>query len=326
MKWNGRYYRPGFGVNLYPKKEESITELLKPLSEKQRKGNVWIPVLNQPINVLKEDGTPTPPVSPSQTPTNTPTPSVTPTITPTGTGTPTPTPTQTGTPTPTPTQTGTPTPTPSSSVPALDAVVTYRTNLYSSSNSTTYTFTGVNFGTTGLVVIAVGGTAAANQGNITSVTIDGNTANTALTGSFTSAIWKQGIFYAEVTNTTGTIVINAPGTGLRNCSVGVWVVTNYQSTTPTFTDARSSLNASESITTLSLAAGSIGVGACIDTSNDANMTWTNATERYDRSSGEATEQAKTSGADFSQSTTGARTVTVSGLIGGGCLYQLATWR
>lgn len=315
MKWNGRYYRPGFGVNLYPKKEESITELLKPLSEKQRKGNVWIPVLNQPINVLKEDGTPTPPVSPSPTPTKT--------------STPTPTPSSSSipvSPSPTPTQTGTPTPTPSSSVPALDAVVTYRTNLYSSSNSTTYTFTGVDFGTTGLVVIAVGGNAPSNQGNITSVTIDGNTANTALTGSFTSAIWKQGIFYAEVTNTTGTIVINAPGTGLRNCSVGVWIVTNYQSTTPTFTDARSSLNVSESITTSSLSAGSVGIGACIDTSNTTNMTWTNATERYDRSSGEATEQAKTSGADFSQSTTGARTVTVSGLTGGGCLYQLATWR
>lgn len=58
MKWNGRYYRPGYGIPVYPKKEQSITELLKPLGEKEDKGNVWRPILNQPINVFK--GTPPP--------------------------------------------------------------------------------------------------------------------------------------------------------------------------------------------------------------------------------------------------------------------------
>jgi hypothetical protein len=90
MKWNGRYYRPANGVPVYPKKEQSITELLKPLGEKMDRGNVWRPILNQPVNVFKEDATPIP--SPSPTPT--------PTITPTGTLTPTPTNTITPTPTP----------------------------------------------------------------------------------------------------------------------------------------------------------------------------------------------------------------------------------
>lgn len=62
MKWNGRYYRPANGVPVYPKKEQSITELLKPLGEKIDKGNVWRPILNQPINVFKEEETPIPPV------------------------------------------------------------------------------------------------------------------------------------------------------------------------------------------------------------------------------------------------------------------------
>jgi hypothetical protein len=92
MKWNGRYYRPGYGIPVYPKKESSIEELLKPLGEKKDKGNVWIPVLNQPINILKET-TPVPPT------TLTPTPSQTPTQTPTGSPTSTPTPTPTPTPT-----------------------------------------------------------------------------------------------------------------------------------------------------------------------------------------------------------------------------------
>lgn len=73
MKWNGRYFRPGYGINVYPKKEDSIEELLKPLSEKTKKGNVWIPVLNQPINVLKEN---VPVVSPSITPSISVTPSI----------------------------------------------------------------------------------------------------------------------------------------------------------------------------------------------------------------------------------------------------------
>jgi hypothetical protein len=101
MKWNGRYYRPANGVPVYPKKEQSITELLKPLGEKIDKGNVWRPILNQPINVFKEEATPIP--SPTPTSTVTPTPSITPTstVTPTPTTTPTPTPTPSSTP-PTP--------------------------------------------------------------------------------------------------------------------------------------------------------------------------------------------------------------------------------
>jgi hypothetical protein len=101
MKWNGRYYRPANGVPVYPKKEQSITELLKPLGEKIDKGNVWRPILNQPINVFKEEATPIP--SPTPTSTVTPTPSITPT--------------STVTPTPTSTLTPTPTPTPSTSPP-----------------------------------------------------------------------------------------------------------------------------------------------------------------------------------------------------------------
>ena len=98
MKWNGRYYRPGFGIPVYPKKEQSIEELLKPLGEKIDKGNVWRPILNQPINVFKEGATPIP--SPSPTPTITVSPTPTLTITPTQTITPTPTLTPTNTPTP----------------------------------------------------------------------------------------------------------------------------------------------------------------------------------------------------------------------------------
>jgi hypothetical protein len=107
MKWRGKSYRPAFGVPVYPKKQNDIRELMKPLSEKTHKGNVWIPVV---MNVPKEDVVPATP-TPTQTVTSTPTPTLTSTPTPTPTQTNTPTPSSTATPTPTPTTTSTPTPT-----------------------------------------------------------------------------------------------------------------------------------------------------------------------------------------------------------------------
>lgn len=103
MYWNGRRYRPAQGVPVYPKKQDDIRELLKPLSEKTDRGNVWVPVMNQVVNVQKNEATPI--VSPTQTPTMTPTPSLT----------------ATNTPTPTATITSTPTPTPSSTPTVFDA-------------------------------------------------------------------------------------------------------------------------------------------------------------------------------------------------------------
>ena len=143
MKWNGRNYRPAGQYIRHSKnnKEFNFEDALKPLGEKENKGNMWIPVLQnqQVLNVLKTTSsvpvspTPTPSITPTSsltptpsitptltnTPTNTQTPSITPSITPTNTLSPTPTLTRT----PTPTLTSTPTNTPSSTPPAklLDA-------------------------------------------------------------------------------------------------------------------------------------------------------------------------------------------------------------
>ena len=81
--WGGKKWRPADMPKKQPKINQSIEELLKPLSEKNFKGNVWG---SQIMNVEKE--TTTPIVSPSPTPTVTPTQSVTPTPTPTMTPTP----------------------------------------------------------------------------------------------------------------------------------------------------------------------------------------------------------------------------------------------
>ena len=93
--WGGKKWRPADMPKKQPKINQSIEELLKPLSEKNFKGNVWG---SQIMNVEKE--TTTPIVSPSPTPTVTPTQSVTPSITPSVTPSISVTPTPTITPTP----------------------------------------------------------------------------------------------------------------------------------------------------------------------------------------------------------------------------------
>jgi hypothetical protein len=311
MKWNGRYYRPGYGVNVYPKPEDSIKELLKPLGEKTRKGNVWIPVLNQPINVLKDDTTPVPPVSPSPTPTQT--------------GTPTPTPTPSSTvpePSPSPTPTGTPTPSPSTP-PPIDYA--YRTQVSSTSDASTYTFSSVNFGGAGMVVIAVNTKkATAGSGwNFTTVTIDGITATqVTVQGGFNDTL--QAIYYAVVTNTTGDIVVNL-NANATSISCGVWRVVNYTSTTPVYTGVTQGVSGTLSLTTSSLGNRSVGFTSVVDRNYSNNLSWTNATERYEVNNGELGNQQDTSGADFLQLTTGTRTVTSGSLTGSGALLQLAVW-
>jgi hypothetical protein len=312
MKWNGRSYRPpGYGIKIYPTKQDSIAELLKPLGEKERKGNVWIPVLNQPINVLKQTQAPviTPSVTPTQTGTGTPTP--------TPTGTPTQTPTQTGTGTPTPTPTGTSTPTPSPSTPA-DAVISYRTWVEDSS------ITSCNFGTAGLVCVMVQ-SENNNNSSISSVVIDGITATQARLDIYNSLL-VQAIYYAVVTGSTGNIQVNYTNTQLRS-GIAVWTITSYSSTTPTYTYGITvGVSTSLSQITPSLPAGSVGIAGWNNTVNAArNVTWTNATERFDVDYSASTGEG--SGADFTQATAGTRDVQISGLGNtGGNVFQIVTWR
>lgn len=110
FNWGGKKWRPADVPKKQPKINQSIEELLKPLSEKTWKGNVWG---SQIMNVEKETA---PDVSPTPTPTVTPTQSVTPSVTPTQSVTPSITPSVTPSISVTPTPTVTPTP--SSTPPA----------------------------------------------------------------------------------------------------------------------------------------------------------------------------------------------------------------
>lgn len=319
MKWNGRTYKSGYGINVYPKPEDSIKELLLPLSEKKRKGNIWIPVLNQVINVTKETTTPVP-VSPSPTPTSTITP------TPTGTSTPTPSPSNSPTvtsPTPTPTQTGTPTPTPSPSV--VLPTETFIGTFTSSSNSSTRTYS-VNWAQPGLVVVIVGAKFLTTSSQSFSTVTLGGVNMTLSTGSGIGSVGNdfklQNIYYLNTTGTTANLVITASAS-MDSTMVGVYRINNILSTTPQYQDSNSGLAQTRSLTTTSISSNSVGVGGLTTDGGGGLLTFTNWSE--DSENDDGTIQLGI--ASFTQSTAGTRTVSATTSFGNmRSVIGLAVWR
>jgi hypothetical protein len=170
--------------------------------------------------------TPTPTITPTST--FTPTPTSTPTVTPTNTQTPTTT--STNTPTNTPTQTVTPTP--SGVVPTI----TYITNLTSDVNLISYTFSNVNWGSAGFIVVAAAGRQS-SAASVTSVTIGGISATLLVGREGTNN--RIALYGATMTGTSGNIVITF-SQGQVTAGIGVWRLNNLKSTTPVSTNSNTS--------------------------------------------------------------------------------------
>lgn len=299
MKWNGRTYKSGYGINVYPKPEDSIKELLLPLSEKKRKGNIWIPVLNQVINVTKETTTPVP-VSPSPTPTST--------ITPT--------PTQTGSPTPTPT--------PSETPPAVLPSGLFIQSFSSTNLSETRTYSS-DWGQAGLVVAVIGSEYGGNVGNF-SATLGGVSMTQATSGEFSPGGTNkhlQKIFFLDTLSTTGNLVVNST-TNMQSTIAGVYRLDNILSTTPEFagvSEAGTFTNP-RSLTTTSISADSIGIGGCLGQPS-VIQTFTNWTQDSQPDNGLITQGF----GNFVQASVGTRTVTVQGQLSNmRSVLGLAVWR
>ena len=322
MKWNNRNYRPLTGVRVYPKKENNITDLLKPLGQKENKGNVWIPVLNMPMNVPQPSSQP---VNPSPTPTNTltstPTPTSTTTNTPTPTQTITPTPTQTIT--PTPTQTKTPTPTPSSTTP-LDPTISFINGYQDGASLTTYN-AGTQTTGIGLIVLSVSCSAAGARtsnylsvGGVNATLIDQQTQERGAGGNIQNAL-----YYIVTTASTNTIITNWSGPA-DNTNIAWWRIENYNQTTPIYSGkTNTGTSTGLSLTTTSLNNNAVGI-ATNTVGTDLGITWTNATERYD---GLLEPPIRISGADFKTTSVGTRTVSTSHVsTSNGDILIMAVWK
>jgi hypothetical protein len=207
----------------------------------------------------------------------TPTPTITPTstFTPTPTNTTTVTPTNTLTPTNTPTVTRTPTvtPTPSGVVPTI----TYVTNTSNTANQNSYTFSSVNFGGVGFVIIAVSSWQSSGTIGITSVTIGGVTATSLRGASSTGTV--VALYGATVSSSSGNVVINYTATQTK-CAIGVYRCENLSSTTPRSTDGSTSLSSGNINLNLTRVSGTNLILAAATQSEGGSISFSNVTRNY----------------------------------------------
>lgn len=153
------------------------------------------------------------------------------------------------------------------------ASLSYRTNLESSSNATSYTFSGTDIGTAAsdrLVVVGSVAAAASGGANVTSLTVGGSAATFDVRASsgHTSELWHR----AVTTGTTASIVVNYSA-NMVSCGIAVWALYGVNATPfDTATTTTSS-------TQIDIPAGGIVVGnARID---PGSTTWTGATEDFE---------------------------------------------
>lgn len=184
---------------------------------------------------------------------------------------------------------------------------------FSSNNTslTTYTFNNVNVGGPGLCVLTIHSERTGVLPSISSVTIGGVTATlVGQVGQGPSASFTNvGIVSLSQTATTANIVITFTTNPLR-CGFGVWRIQNNSSNTVFQVQSNSALTGTGlSINFTSLNSNALGICAQTNGIDGTVMTWTNATEDYDTNLGAGTTQM--SGADFTTTSSGNRTVSTS---------------
>lgn len=185
---------------------------------------------------------------------------------------------------------------------------TYVTQVSSTSNASTYTFSTTATGTAASDRINTIGitsvTGSSPNTAISSATINGVTAamqtnsGTGFSGMI-AEIWDA----SNPTGTTGDIVVNH-GEGQQNCVVGVWAVYGAE-TTPSDTDGATGTSGSIDLTGLTVPTDGCGIVIWQSASATAT-TWTGADERYDV----AVESREHSGADTT--TAGSNTINSDG--------------
>ena len=201
---------------------------------------------------------------------------VTPTPTPSATVTPTITPT----PTLTPTSSVTPTPTPS---PIPSPAMTFITSTNNTNNLTTYTFNSVDIGGPGLIVVVFGseggnGTAS----SFTSFTIGGEEATIVKQlNSVSGTDGNLAMAYKRITGGTTSDISVSLNQLQGRAAIGIWRIENNVSDTP-ITNATGLTNTTSVSTTLNSLSNNDFVISTILCGNAFNITWTNATQRFEQ--------------------------------------------
>jgi hypothetical protein len=189
------------------------------------------------------------------------------------------------------------------------ASLTYITNVTNTNDAAGYTFTGISINNAGLVAVAIQAEGT-NNTTITGVTINGNPANIAVqaVGSVANSYVTSAIAYLRVTTTTVSVNINFTA-GRGRCFIGVWRIDNNNSDTPISTNsANASSGTGLSINLTGTTLTNVGIVGQTNGTQNTTVSYTNATVRYNVAPENLTQA---SGADFSTTTPGTRTITTS---------------
>ena len=157
----------------------------------------------------------------------------------------------------------------------------FREMVSSSADRSTYTFTSADIGSTTAphhVAVSVGAKSTSGTATISSVTVDGQACSARVSRTKDSSISTVWITDAEITSTTGDVVIS--GNGKARLGAAMYEIYGLESTTAigTITAGGSSLSGTITCTDDSVVIGTSFVG----TNNASNWTATaGVTEEYD---------------------------------------------
>jgi len=192
------------------------------------------------------------------------------------------------------------------------AVLNYITFTGITSDNSTFTFTDVNVTSAGLVVVTINSESGSPPTTITGVTINGNAATIAVQqrGDLVApaSYVTSAIAYGRITGTTATVVVSF-GSNQGRCVIGVWRIDNNNSDTPISTNgANAASGTGLTINLTGTTLTNLGVVAQTNGTQNTTVSYTNATERYNNA---IENLSQASGADYTTTTSGTRTITTS---------------
>jgi hypothetical protein len=175
----------------------------------------------------------------------------------------------------------------------LGTGITYNflTSSVSETNLSTYTFSDINVGGQGLIVITISGSydGSAIATTLSSVTVGGQSATITQVKFGGSAAQQviSAIAYLNYTGTSTTTVVCNFSRTMDVCRIGSHMILNNTNNTPiTSNNTTVSAGATSASVTLSSLGTTNKVVIAVSTNNSGRQnTWTNAIERYDATSG-----------------------------------------
>jgi hypothetical protein len=156
---------------------------------------------------------------------------------------------------------------------------------FSGFTADTNVYSGTSTNGPGLYCLAVQSEASASR-SITSVTINGTNANFIESNSISSSpiFIRANLYWFRTTASSFDIVATFSGTVLRG-GFALWSIENVNSDTPvqTATSSTSSVAVTSLETTFStlFVGGDVGIIVQTNGTENSNISWTNATERYE---------------------------------------------